>query len=67
MEYGNLIDRICRGYVVDFINIFPNIHFPKFNFADMYITIGWVTLAFMFALYTHKEIKERKENTHHPI
>lgn len=60
-EFGNLIDRMFRGYVIDFINIFPNINFPKFNFADIYITIGWITLAFMFALYTHKEIKNYKK------
>lgn len=54
---GNLIDRLLRGYVVDFINIFPSINFPKFNFADIYITIGWIVLAFIFALYTFKEIK----------
>lgn len=60
-EFGNLIDRIFRGYVIDFINIFPSINFPKFNFADIYITMGWVTIAFMFALYTHKEIKNCKK------
>lgn len=58
---GNVIDRLIRGYVVDFINIFPNINFPRFNFADMYITIGWVILAFIFALYTHKEIVKNKK------
>lgn len=58
---GNLIDRLLRGYVVDFINIFPSINFPKFNFADIYITIGWIILAFIFALYTYKEIKNSKE------
>lgn len=59
--FGNLIDRISRGYVIDFINIFPSINFPKFNFADIYITAGWVVLAFIFALYTYKEIKNSKK------
>ncbi len=58
--FGNVIDRISRGYVVDFINIFPSINFPKFNFADIYITVGWVILAFIFALYSYKEIKNSK-------
>ena len=57
---GNLIDRISRGYVIDFISIFPNINFPKFNFADIYITVGWIILAFIFAVYTYKEIKNSK-------
>ena len=38
---GNLIDRIIRGYVVDFIGIkIFNYNFPIFNFADLYIVIG---------------------------
>ena len=36
---GNLIDRIARGYVVDFISpVF--IDFPTFNIADIGITCG---------------------------
>jgi signal peptidase II len=34
---GNLIDRIFRGHVIDFLRI-P--HWPIFNFADTYITIS---------------------------
>ena len=39
--FGNLIDRIVRGYVIDYIslNIF-GYHFPIFNFADMCIVIS---------------------------
>lgn len=59
--FSNLIDRIVRGYVIDFINIIPKINFPKFNLADMYITIGWIVLAFVFALYSYKEIKNSKK------
>ncbi len=59
--FSNLIDRIVRGYVIDFINIIPSINFPKFNLADMYITIGWIVLAFVFALYSFKEIKNSKK------
>jgi signal peptidase II len=36
---GNLIDRILRGYVVDFIK-FDFINFPIFNVADISITLG---------------------------
>ena len=59
--YGDKFKESLR-IIVDFINIFPNINFPRFNFADMYITIGWVVLAFIFALYTHKEIVKNKRN-----
>ena len=36
---GNFIDRLVRGQVVDFIEVFPNIHFPIFNIADICIVI----------------------------
>jgi len=42
---GNLIDRIFRGYVIDFINI--NIfNFPTFNLADIAIVLGTSLLIF---------------------
>ena len=36
---GNLIDRIWRGYVVDYIYFEP-INFPIFNFADSCVVVG---------------------------
>ena len=33
--FGNLIDRVFRGYVVDFF-YFKWIDFPVFNVADIY-------------------------------
>ncbi|MCD7884952.1 MAG: signal peptidase II, partial [Lachnospiraceae bacterium] len=38
---GNMIDRIVRGYVVDFL-YFSLIDFPIFNIADCYVCIGAV-------------------------
>lgn len=37
---GNLIDRIFKGFVVDYIDINPIFKFPVFNLADICITIG---------------------------
>jgi signal peptidase II len=38
---GNMIDRIFRGYVVDYVEtIFGTYHFPVFNLADSAIVIG---------------------------
>ncbi len=57
---SNLIDRVFRGGVVDFIDISPLINFPKFNFADICIVGGWILFAFFAAILTSEQIKDRK-------
>lgn len=54
---GNLIDRIFRGYVVDYLdfNIF-GYNFPVFNFADICIVVSIILLI----IYTFKG--EKNEN-----
>ena len=42
---GNGIDRIYKGFVVDFINL-NIINFPVFNIADISINIGFIFLLF---------------------
>lgn len=58
---GNLIDRILRGYVVDYICLFPITHFPIFNLADLYIVLGWVGFVFLFAKYSYEEIQTNRK------
>ena len=58
---SNLIDRIFRGEVVNFIDISPLVSFPKFNFADICIVVGWILFAFSAAILTSEQLKERKE------
>jgi signal peptidase II len=42
---GNIIDRLYQGYVVDFLDVFiKNYHWPTFNIADSFITIGVILL-----------------------
>ena len=41
---GNLIDRIFRGFVIDYIDISPLIKYPVFNFADICIVFGIIIL-----------------------
>lgn len=54
---GNLIDRVSRNYVVDFIYFVP-IDFPKFNVADIYITVGVAVLAFLlFFRYSDEDME----------
>lgn len=42
---GNLIDRVLRGFVVDYIDFSPLIKYPVFNIADMCIVIGCIAIA----------------------
>jgi signal peptidase II len=38
---GNLIDRVAYGEVIDFFDFYwSRYHWPAFNFADSFITIG---------------------------
>jgi signal peptidase II len=44
---GNLIDRIAYGEVIDFLDFYwSNYHWPAFNIADSFITIGVVITVF---------------------
>ncbi len=42
---GNGIDRIFKGYVVDFINL-NFINFPIFNLSDIAINIGFILILY---------------------
>ncbi len=42
---GNGIDRILKGFVIDFINL-NMINFPVFNVADISINIGFIILLY---------------------
>jgi len=44
---GNGVDRILKGFVIDFINL-NIINFPVFNIADISINIGFIFLLYSF-------------------
>ncbi len=54
--FGNLIDRIINGYVVDFISIG---RYPLFNLADIYITVAVFSILLFYG-------KIKKENKNKP-
>lgn len=48
---GNLIDRLIRGYVVDFFSfVILGYHYPVFNIADVLIVIGVILFIVDFVL-----------------
>lgn len=57
---SNIIDRLCRGSVVEFIHIG---NFPAFNIADVCILIGWVSFVAIFASFSAKEMFKKKSKT----
>ena len=52
---GNLIDRIIKGGVLDFIKIST---FPVFNIADIAIVTGWILLIVNIIKFSKQEKKE---------
>lgn len=55
---GNMIDRVARQSVIDFIYI-KAINFPIFNVADMYVSCAIVVLVLLFIFkYDDDDIKE---------
>ena len=50
---GNCIDRIFRGYVVDFIDF---TYWPVFNVADIAVVCGTVLLAILILTGKEEEL-----------
>ena len=46
---GNFLDRVTRGYVVDYIDIHI---LPVFNFADICVTVGVLFLCIVLTAYS---------------
>ena len=53
---GNVIDRVIRGYVVDFFE-FTFISFPVFNMADIYVVVGAIAMALIMIFVIKDEDK----------
>jgi len=47
---GNGLDRIFKGYVIDFINL-NFINFPIFNIADISINIGFILIFYSLIFF----------------
>ena len=52
---SNLIDRLLRGYVVDYLDVTEFLNFPIFNIADSCIVIGVIIMIVTILISTVKE------------
>lgn len=57
---SNVIDKIIRGYVTEFIDFAQIVKLPILNIADIFVIIGWVAMAAIFASFTIKEWRNKK-------
>lgn len=57
---SNVIDRVIRGYVTEFIDFKQVVNIPVFNVADLFVLVGWILVAAIFASFTVKEWKSKK-------
>ena len=56
---GNVIDRVCRGYVVDMLDL-QFVDDPIFNLADCFVVIG-VVLGAAYYLWCYDKYDKKKE------
>ena len=60
--FGNLLDRIHYGKVVDFVDIgFQSVRWPVFNVADSAVVIGMILLFITIFIVEGKKDKEEKQ------
>ena len=59
---GNLIDRACRGYVVDMFNVLF-MRFAVFNVADICVVVGGIAGG-IYYLFLMDKLEPKKEEPH---
>ena len=52
---GNLLDRLCRHYVIDYLDITI---WPVFNLADVMINVGVILLAYKLFEEEEKDVSD---------
>ena len=60
--FGNVIDRVFRGYVVDYLDFhWQSRHWPAFNLADVFIVLG-VAMSLVTSFTAEKGAGNNMEN-----
>ncbi|MDZ7859069.1 MAG: signal peptidase II [Candidatus Krumholzibacteriota bacterium] len=63
--FGNLIDRVASGSVVDFLDMgIGKYRWPTYNIADAAVTVGAIILISGFILSSDSSSEEESENPH---
>lgn len=57
---GNLIDRLFRGFVIDYIQVLF-VNFPVFNFADCLVTCSAIALMIFLVADMIRDFKKEKK------
>ena len=60
---GNMIDRLCRGYVVDMFDL-QLFSYPVFNLADCCVVVGAILGGIYYLFLYEKYDKKKKEPDH---
>ena len=58
--WGNAIDRILKGYVVDYFE-FTFISYPVFNVADIYVVMGTILMTVLILFFWDDKDKNAKK------
>lgn len=65
--FGNIIDRIRQGAVIDFLDFHVSgWHWPAFNFADVFIFVGAASLIILSFITPEANEAERGETKNEP-
>ena len=59
---GNLIDRITRGFVVDYLDFSAIFGFPVFNLADCCVVVGCIAMLIYVFIMERKQMKANQES-----
>lgn len=58
--FGNCIDRLARGFVVDYLDFSALFNFPVFNLADCCVVIGTM-LILIYVIFLERKKTQKEE------